>query len=76
MKVLRLTAAGLAILGGLAASTVAIPGGSGRANAAGMCPFVGSLFCVVEKTGFKHPAWTNACLAKMQGLKILHPGAC
>ena len=75
MKTLRIGLSCLAMLGGLAATTIAIPGG-GRAAADEMCPFVLAMYCVAEKNGIKHTAWTNACLAKKQGIKILHPGAC
>jgi hypothetical protein len=40
------------------------------------CPYVLAQYCVAEKNGFKHTAWTNTCLAKVQGIKIIHKGAC
>jgi hypothetical protein len=75
MRALRTGALCFAVLGGLAASTIAIPRGD-RAMADEMCPFMVIEYCVAEKAGNKHIAWTNVCLAKKQGIKILHPGAC
>lgn len=65
----------LAILAGLVAAMTTVPAGN-RAEAAAACPFVLVLSCVVEKNGFRHDAWTNACLAKAAGLRYLHAGAC
>jgi hypothetical protein len=65
---------GLAILTGIAAAMTSIPAGN-RAEAA-LCPQYVTLSCVVEKNGFRHDAWTNACFAKEEGLRYLHVGAC
>ena len=39
-------------------------------------PVRSAQYRVAEKNGFKHTAWTNTCLAKVQGIKIIHKGAC
>ncbi|MFY9692483.1 MAG: hypothetical protein WA776_21345 [Xanthobacteraceae bacterium] len=72
---LRNAAYAAAILGGLAATMTAMPVGS-RAEAAPICPQYLAQYCVVEKNGFRHAAWTNPCFAKQQGLRVLHLGMC
>lgn len=47
-----------------------------RAEAAAICPQYLAQYCVVEKDGFRHTAWTNPCFAKAEGLRVLHLGAC
>ena len=77
MTSLRIGLSCLAIAGGLAMTTVSIPGGTSRAVAAeAMCPMMAIEYCVAEKDGHKHIAWTNTCLAKKQGIKIVKAGAC
>jgi hypothetical protein len=56
----------------MTASTILVPTAS-RAEA---CPFVLTKMCVQEKGGYKHWAWTNKCLAKQEGLKVLPDKAC
>jgi hypothetical protein len=75
MKALRIGVSCFAVLGGLTATTISIPGG-GRAQADEMCPFMVTQYCVAEKDGNKHIAWTNTCLAKKQGIKIIKAGPC
>jgi len=74
MRILRTTLF-VALLAGFAATLTAVPSGD-RAVAAAACPLNVMLFCVVEKTGFKHTAMTNACYAKQWGGHVVHPGAC
>jgi len=69
---LRLTSA-LGLLVGIAAVAMAMTSTIASAKA---CPYVLAQYCVAEKNGFKHTAWTNTCLAKLQGIKIIHKGAC
>ncbi len=69
---LRLTSA-LGLLVGIAAVAMAMTSTIASAKA---CPYVLAQYCVAEKNGFKHTAWTNTCLAKIQGIKIIHKGAC
>jgi hypothetical protein len=69
---LRLTTA-LGLLVGIAAVATAM---TSNVAAAAACPYVLAQYCVAEKNGFKHTAWTNKCLAKVQGIKIIHKGAC
>ncbi len=77
MKSLRISLSCLAILGGLAGTTISIPGGTSRAVAAeAMCPLMVIEYCVAEKNKTKHIAWTNPCLAKKQGITIIKAGAC
>lgn len=75
MKTVRNTAMYLAMLGVVAGTATVVPVGN-RAQAAAPCPFVLFEACVKEKDGFIHTAWTNACLAKERGAKILYKGAC
>lgn len=72
MRFRRLTC--LAILAATAASLVWLAPG-GRAQAA-FCPQYVAQYCVKEKDGFVHTAWTNPCFAKERGAKILYRGAC
>jgi hypothetical protein len=58
----------------IAAATAYTPP-SASAQAA-VCPQFVVLSCVVEKNGFRHDAWTNACFAKEDGITYLHVGAC
>ena len=76
MKLLRTSLSCLAIAVGLTASTVSIPGGRRAVAAEEACPFWVIEYCVAEKDGTKHIAWTNACLAKKQGIKLIKMGAC
>lgn len=46
------------------------------ASRAQVCPQFLAQYCVVEKNGFHHTAWTNPCFAKQEGLRVLHPGMC
>ena len=69
---LRLTSA-LGLRVGIAAVAMAMTANIASANA---CPNVLAQYCAVEKNGFKHTAWTNTCLAKVQDIKIIHKGAC
>jgi hypothetical protein len=75
MKALRTVTTFLAILAGIAASTIFMPAGN-RAEAAAPCPLVLMKLCVQEKNGYKHWAWTNTCFAKQMGLKVLPDRAC
>jgi hypothetical protein len=63
----------LGLLVGVAAVATAM---SSTIASAKDCPYVLAQYCVAEKNGFKHTAWTNKCLAKIQGIKIIHKGAC
>jgi hypothetical protein len=72
MRIQRLTC--VAILAATSASLVWLTA-SVPAQAAA-CPFVLAKYCVKEKDGYKHTAWTNSCLAKQAGLKILYKGEC
>jgi hypothetical protein len=74
MNILRAGSLCLVIGSSLAATTMTFATAD-RAEAA-VCPFVMEQYCVKEKGGFKHPAWTNACLAKQQGLRIVNKGLC
>ena len=69
---LRLTSA-LGLLLGIAVVAISMTSSIASAKA---CPFVLAQYCVAEINGFKHTAWTNTCLAKIQGLRIIHKGAC
>ena len=46
-----------------------------RAQAA-ICPQFLAHYCVVERDGFKHAAWTNPCFAKQRRQHIAHSGEC
>jgi hypothetical protein len=74
MTILRSSAC-LAILAGIAAAMISIPAGN-RAEAAMICPQFVAEYCVVEKDGFRHTAWTNPCFAMERGARVLHMGAC
>jgi hypothetical protein len=74
MKILRTGASYLAIVTGIAATMTSISA-SNRAEAA-FCPQYVAEYCVVEKDGFRHTAWTNPCFAKKRGERILYKGAC
>lgn len=86
MKALHIAALCLATVGALSLSTMAMAKGhhhhhhhakaAAAAPAPAICPFVLAQYCVAEKNGFKHIAWTNSCLAVKQGITIIKPGAC
>jgi hypothetical protein len=46
-----------------------------RAAAVEICPMYLVKSCVSEH-GVRHTSWTNACLARRDGLHYLHRGAC
>jgi hypothetical protein len=73
MKTSRKAAWSAAILVGIAATLISVPASQAAAKA---CPQWAKDYCVVDKTGFRHTAQTNPCLAKKDGLRILHAGAC
>ena len=76
MRILRMTSL-LALLAAIAATMIAAPFG-GRAWAED-CPKEKKNVCIQEtKAGhtFKHPAYTNECLAAKFGGKILNEGDC
>jgi hypothetical protein len=70
MTVSRKSAWYLTILSCIAAIMMSAP-----ANAAA-CPLFLIKSCVVTKAGVRETQWTNACLAKRQGERYLHVGAC
>jgi hypothetical protein len=72
MKTSRNVAWSAAILVGIAANLIAMP----SSQAASACPHWAKDYCVVDKTGFRHTAQTNPCLAKKAGQRILHAGTC
>jgi len=74
MRILRTTSF-LALAAGMAAIMTSIPAGN-RAAAAMICPQFLAEYCVVEKDGFRHTAWTNPCFAAERDARVLHMGAC
>jgi hypothetical protein len=72
---IQATIASFALLAGIAGAMTAIPAGN-RAEAARFCPQFVTTYCVVDKTGFRHNAETNPCLAHRAGMRVLHIGAC
>ena len=72
---IQATLASLALLAGTVAAMTAISAGD-RAEAAPVCPHFVTTYCVVDKTGFRHNAETNPCLARRAGMRVLHIGAC
>ena len=65
-----------ALLAGIVAATTAIPAGDHALAARGACPLYVTTYCVVDKTGFRHSAETNPCVARRAGMRVLHIGAC
>jgi hypothetical protein len=68
------TVSSLALVIGLATVMTFVPTAN-RATAA-ICPQFLAQYCIVEKDGYKHIAWTNPCFAKERGVKVLRMGAC
>jgi hypothetical protein len=74
MRILRTTTL-VALLAGIAAAATSVTAGY-RAVADMICPQFEAEYCVVEKDGFRHTAWTNPCFAAQRGARVLHMGAC
>jgi hypothetical protein len=72
---IQATISSLALLAGIASAMTAIPAGHALA-ARGACPQFVTTYCVVDKTGYRHSAETNPCLAHRAGMRVLHIGAC
>jgi hypothetical protein len=47
-----------------------------HAAAAVFCPQFLAQYCAVDKDGSRRTAWTNPCVAKRDGLRVLHMGSC
>lgn len=75
MKILRSAATSLVLLAGFGAAMIAAPTAS-LAQGAAPCSMAEAQYCVKGKDGSMHTAWTNACFAKKDGVKIVSKGAC